>query len=76
MPDLKKALSGRDVRLSFSEDPYLGPGAARIVWRGGFDHVDASAPINAGAALLDERLQTLGPPNADATTDANKKDQS
>lgn len=58
--DVQAALMGRDNRLTFSEAPQLAPGTARVIWRGGFDQIDASAAIKAGAALLDERLRAAG----------------
>lgn len=61
LSDVQTTLDGRDKRLTFKEDPHLAPGTARVIWRGGFDHIDANAAITAGAALLDERLRVNAP---------------
>lgn len=55
--DIRMQLAPRNQRILFRADSTLRPGTARIGWRGGFDQIDPTNALTAGAALLDERLR-------------------
>lgn len=69
LSDVELALSPRDKRISFREDPALPTTASRVFWRDGFDHIDTAEAITAGLSILNERLRTTRPTGHNKDTD-------